>query len=185
MKVLSDKEVQRLFGWFTQQRLDVDSPLCIEIANLTLTFDRDSRIDLRQVDKGFIRAGHRFLVRLSKTYKVHTFGWLSLESCSISSRSKELVGEHIHVLLCMKSENIIPLLTQADLSPLWKYSKKEQICIQAWDGKPDLLQYNYGSFPDHFHNVIPATHYHPRSSKCRKGSCALCKSFPKLEEILL
>lgn len=181
MRVLSNKEVERLWKRYLVWSNEPNT----EIVNLTLTFDRDSRLHLRQEENGFVRAGHKFFIKLARTRKVHIFGWMAMESCSISSRSKELIGEHIHSLVCMKANRPIPLLTQEELGPLWKYSVKEQICIQAWDKNPKLLQYNYGEFPDHFHTVIPSNPYHPRSGACRRRRCELCNAFPKPEEILL
>jgi hypothetical protein len=122
---------------------------------------------------------------MSRQRKVHVFGYIATETNSISSKTEELIGAHLHILMAVKFDHIAPLISQDDIASLWKWSSAEQVVVQAWDGRYELINYNYGKRVDHFHDVIPTTVFHPRNDKTlRDGTCSTCKLFPTIAEIL-
>ena len=113
------------------------------------------------------------------------YGCIAHESVSLSSNSQELIGEHIHILLAVRFDSIAPILRRSDFSPYWKHSSSKQVVLQKWDRDPALIRYNYGATPDHFHNVIVSSVFHPRRrEECKNKSCGICRLFPKPEAIL-
>ncbi len=185
MKILDFVQRKRLWEWY----LEADKCPKFAISNLTLTFDSESRKSLRQKQNGkhnpFVSEARRLMMKMSNHYPAHLFGYIAHESCSLSSKSQELIGEHIHILLAVRFDSIAPILKRTDFSPYWKHSSSNQVVLQKWDGDSTLIRYNYGPQPDHFHNVVVTSVFHPRHrEECNNNSCGVCRLFPKPEAIL-
>ena len=183
MRVLEDHQKKNLWRHFTSWRSDDQ----ITIINLTLTFDNQSRRTLRHDDQNwnkYVSEGRKLMMRMSRQRKVHVFGYIATETNSISSKTEELVGAHLHILMAVKFDHIAPLISQDDIAHLWKWSSAEQVVVQAWDGDNKLINYNYGTFPDHFHDVTITSVFHPRRASCRNGTCETCTLFPTPSSIL-
>ena len=189
MRTLDKFQRNELQKWFWKQK---DCPKT-NIYFITLTFDLEARRTLKQkASKSynpFVGAAKLLMVKVSRKLKAHLFGYIAHESCSISSTSMELVGEHIHFLFAVKFDHLARNLTPSDFSAHWKHSTAEQVVLQAWDrtwdGLTALITYSYGPMIDHYHNVVITDVFHPRNSpSCHDGSCPTCRLFPKPEEIL-
>jgi len=187
MRVLNEWQKKKLWEWFIKHHND-NFDTRTTIFNLTLTFDQESRRTLQQDASGkgnvHLRQGLRFMVKLSRKLNAHCFGYIATETMSISSRTEELVGAHLHILIAVKFDHIATIITQDDIAPLWKWSSAEQVVVQAWDGDNKLINYNYGTFPDHFHDVTITSVFHPRRASCRNGTCETCTLFPTPSSIL-
>lgn len=154
------------------------------LINITLTFSRENRLKLREVDNGFLKAYNRFMMKLAKANKCHCFGYFAMESLSFSMRKNDLVGEHCHILALCLFDNLAPIFSQMIIKDLWPYSESKHTWVQQWDGNKKLIEYNYGLTQDHAHNVVPTRVYHPRRRTCQIGTCKTCKGFPNPEDLL-
>ena len=181
MLILNKLQINRLRNVLLEHH-ELNSNACV--INITLTFRSEDRKRLKEEDNGFLRAYNRFMLKLAKANKCHCFGWFAMESLSFSMKTNELVGEHCHILCACVFDSIAPMFDQIIVKDLWPFSNEKETVVQFWDGRKDLLDYNYGLQTDHAHNVVPTQVYHPRKAKCRNGDCEICNSFPTPDEIL-
>ena len=181
MLILKDFQIDRLRERLLKHK-DNNPNACV--INITLTFRDEDRKRLKEEDNGFLRAYNRFMLKLAKANKCHCWGWFAMESLSFSMKTNQLVGEHCHILCACVFDSIAPMFDQIIVKDLWPFANEKETVVQFWDGKTDLLDYNYGLRRDHFHNTVPTRVYHPRRKKCRDGDCEICNSFPTPEQIL-